>query len=247
MIADLVRTGSGDLPGLRGRTTRTMTERGRLIVFEGAEGTGKSTQIALLMSALSAATVPAVTFREPGGTSTGDAIRAILLDPSSRLGAAAEALLFMASRAELCEREIRPALERGLVVVLDRFFLSTYAYQIVGRGLDEAEIRAANRLATGGLVPDLTLLLNLHGDSGLARAAARGARDRMEQVDGDFHRRVADAFRAFTDAAWIASHPECGRIVRVDATGSRDDVFVRVMDAVAANLPGAFPQAVRGA
>jgi dTMP kinase len=217
-----------------------MTARSRLIVFEGAEGTGKSTQIALLLSALSKSGVPAVTFREPGGTTTGDAIRALLLDPASRLSAASEALLFMASRAELCEREIRPAIERGLVVVLDRFFLSTYAYQIVGRGLDEDDVRAANRLATGGLVPDLTLLLDLHGEAGLARAAARGTQDRMERVAGDFHRRVADAFRVFTDDAWIASHPECGRIVRVDASGSRADVFGRVVDTLDGHFPGEF-------
>lgn len=212
--------------------------RGRLVVFEGGEGTGKSTQIALLMGALSASGIAAVTFREPGGTDTGDAIRRLLLDPAARIGAAAEAHLFMGSRAELCAREIGPALERGLTVVLDRFFLSTYAYQVVGRGLPEEEIRAANRLATGGLVPDLTLLLDLPAESGLARATARGARDRIEQAAGDFHVRVSAAFRGFADPAWVRAHPEAGPIVVVDARGSREEVFSRVVSVLASRLPG---------
>jgi dTMP kinase len=214
--------------------------RGRLVVFEGAEGAGKSTQIALLMEALFSCGIAAVTFREPGGTDTGDAIRRLLLDPASRIGAAAEAHLFMASRAELCAREVSPALERGLTVVLDRFFLSTYAYQVVGRGLAEGEIRAANRLATGGLVPDLTLLLDLPVGSGMARATARGARDRIEQAADDFHARVSAAFRDFSDPAWVSAHPEAGPIRVVDAGGTREEVFSRVVDVMAAHLPGEF-------
>jgi dTMP kinase len=213
---------------------------GRLVVFEGAEGTGKSTQIGLLMDALSAVGVAAATFREPGGTDTGDAIRRLLLDPVARISAATEAHLFMASRAELCAREIRPALERGLTVVLDRFFLSTYAYQVVGRGLPEEEIRAANRLATGGLVPDLTLLLDLPAGSGLARATARSAPDRIEQAAGDFHARVSGAFRDFAEPAWVDAHTEAGPIVAVDGHGSREDVFSRVVDVLVSRLPGEF-------
>lgn len=212
--------------------------RGRLVVFEGAEGTGKTTQIALLMDALSASGVAAVTFREPGGTDTGDAIRRLLLDPAARIGAAAEAHLFMASRAELCAREIVPALERGMIVVLDRFFLSTYAYQVVGRGLPEEEIRASNRLATGGLVPDLTLLLDLPVGNGLARATARGARDRIEQAADEFHARVSAAFRDFADPVWARAHPEAGPLVVVEASGSREDVFFRVAKVLASRLPG---------
>ena len=215
--------------------------RGRLIVFEGTEGAGKSTQLELLLRALQGAGVQAASFREPGGTPPGDAIRRLLLDPSSQLSAATEALLFMASRAELCERELRPALDRGLVVLLDRFFLSTYAYQIAGRGLPESGIRAANLLATGALVPDLTILLDHPAAEGLERAAAaRGGRDRMEQATGDFHERVAAAFRGFTTAEWMRAHPEVGPVVRVDAIGSREDVFERVLDALEARLPGEF-------
>ena len=219
---------------------RTDHARGKLIVLEGAEGVGKSTQVGLLLEALSAAGVPAVTFREPGGTDMGDVIRSLLLDPRSKLGAAAEALLFMASRAELCEREIRPALTRGAIVVLDRFFLSTYAYQIAGRGLPENEVRAANALATGGLVPDLTLLLDLPGTSGLDRASSRGDTDRMEQSAGDFHARVVDAFRVYATGEWSALHQECGSIVRIDGSGPSDTVFARIVDELATRLPDVF-------
>ena len=131
-------------------------KRGRLIVFEGVEGAGKSTQLERLGGHLARAGVSHREFREPGGTALGDSIRQLLLDPLSTVSARAEALLFMASRAELVSRELRPALESGTIVLLDRFFLSTYAYQIAGRGLAESDVRSANMMATDGLVPDLT-------------------------------------------------------------------------------------------
>jgi dTMP kinase len=146
----------------------------------------------------------------------------------------------MAARAELCDREIRPALKRGLVVLLDRFFLSTYAYQVVGRGLPEDEVRAANRLATGGLVPDLTVLLDHPVSSGLDRAAARGGRDRIEQAAHGFHRDVAEAFRRFTERRWLAAHPEAGPIELVDASGAREEVARRVLDVLARRLGEPF-------
>src|SRR3954466_6081642 len=144
--------------------------RGLLIVFEGAEGAGKSTQLRRLAECLGEAGRNVVAVREPGGTIVGDQIRRILLDPESDIVPRAEALLFMASRAQLVEREIRPALERGAIVLVDRFFLSTFAYQGDGRGLPEADLRAANAMATTGLVPDRTLLLTLPPEAGLARA-----------------------------------------------------------------------------
>lgn len=215
--------------------------RGLLLVFEGAEGVGKSTQIALLLDALGAARVPHVALREPGGTALGDEIRRLLLDPArDDVAARAEALLFMASRAQLVEREIAPAMQRGEVVVLDRFFLSTYAYQIAGRGLAESEVRQANRFATGGLVPDLTLFLELDASEGMARADARGGRDRMERSGELFHRRVAAAFADFTTAAWQAAHPECGPIVRLDAAGTERAVQARVAVALSRRWPETF-------
>ena len=212
--------------------------RGKLIVFEGAEGAGKTTQIRLIAERLAVAGVPVLAVREPGGTPVGDAIREILLDSEHHINQAAEALLFMASRAELIAREVGPALAKGDIVLLDRFFLSTYAYQIVGRGLAEDEVRAANRLATGGLVPDLTLLLDVPPAEGLGRADARGKRDRMERSGDEFHHRVGNAFRRFVEPEWQRSHPECGPIELLDGTGDEEAVQKRVVSA----LVSAFPQ-----
>jgi len=212
--------------------------RGRLVVLEGAEGAGKTTQIRLLAERLTAAGVSCVALREPGGTPVGDDIREILLHPEQEITAATEALLFMASRAELIAREILPSFVEGNVVLMDRFFLSTYAYQIYGRGLAEEEIRAANRLATGGLVPDITLLIDVPPAEGLSRADARGARDRMERADDDFHDRVGKAFRQFADPAWQHSHPECGPIKLIEGTGDEKTIHQRIVTV----LISAFPQ-----
>jgi dTMP kinase len=214
--------------------------RGRLIVFEGAEGAGKTTQIRILAEQLTTAGIECVGVREPGGTPVGDEIRDIVLHQDEELTAATEALLFMASRAELVAREITPSLEKGFVVLVDRFFLSTYAYQIVGRGLPEPDVRAANRLATGGLVPDLTLLIDVHAAHGLKRADARGKRDRIERAADDFHARVGDAFRQFTDGAWQHSHPECGPIKLIDGSGDEAAVNKRVVSALASAFPKPF-------
>ena len=216
--------------------------RGVLIVFEGGEGSGKSTQLRRVSAALARRGTSHVCLREPGGTALGTEVRRLLLDRSSDVVHRAEALLFMASRAQLVEREIRPALDRGDVVLLDRFFLSTYAYQVAGHGLPEDEVRAANRFATSGLVPDLTLLLTYPVTDGLARAARRAAsHDRIEAMGEPFHRRVAAAFGTFADHAWQADHPECGQVVAIDAEGREDEVAGRVSAALSARWPGTFP------
>jgi dTMP kinase len=214
-----------------------MTRAGTLIVFEGIEGAGKTTQLVRLAARLAAAGVPHASFREPGGTPLGDAIRALLLDPGRDITPRAEALLFMASRAELVARELKPMLDHGAVVLLDRFTLSTYAYQVEGRGLAEREVRAANVTATDGLVPDLTLLLRVPPEIGEDRARRRGAPDRMEASGRAFHARVAAAFARFEDRAWQASHPECGPILPVDAAGEANDVEERVLTVLAERLP----------
>lgn len=214
--------------------------RGRLIVFEGAEGAGKTTQVRILAKRLATAGVPCISLREPGGTPVGDEIRQILLHAEQEITPPTEALLFIASRAELIAREIRPALGAGTVVLVDRFFLSTYAYQIVGRGLPETEVRAANRLATAGLAPDLTLLLDVSAAHGLERADARGARDRMERSGDDFHADVGNAFRQFADSAWQHSHPECGPIKLIDGTGDEATVHERVVSTLASSFPQPF-------
>ena len=218
--------------------------RGKLIVLEGAEGVGKTTQIRRLAETLAARGIRHATVREPGGTSVGDQIRRLLLDPGPELSPATEALLFMASRAELVERLVRPALADGLVVIADRFFLSTYAYQIAGRGLPEAEVTAANRFATGGLVPDLTILLRLPISAALARTDSRGARDRIEAADDDFHHRVAAAFDGFADPAWQKSHPESGPVVAVDGSGTIDGVAAAVIAVLEQTWPETFRSAV---
>jgi dTMP kinase len=210
---------------------------GRLIVFEGGEGAGKSTQLARLAARLSRAGVACQQCREPGGTPVGDEIRRLLLDHDGPMHARTEALLFMASRAELVSRVVRPALAAGTLVLLDRFFLSTYAYQIHGRGLGDADVRAANHVATEGLAPDVTLLLALPASIGLARAAQRSERDRIEQAEHAFHERVEAAFAEFATPAWQARHEECGPIVSIDASGTADAVEARVLDALSSRFP----------
>lgn len=212
-----------------------------LIVLEGPEGAGKTTQHRMLAEWLGAAGQKVVAFREPGGTEVGDEIRKILLDhPASDIVPRAESLLFMASRAQLVERGIAPALASNTIVLLDRFFLSTYAYQVAGRGLPHDQVGAANRLATAELRPDLTVLLSLPVEEGLARVARRGAHDRIEQAEADFHERVARAFAEFATREWQTAHPEGGPVVTVDARGSEKEVFARVLAALEKRWPGTF-------
>ena len=210
---------------------------GGLIVFEGVEGVGKSTQLRHLISRLENQGRIVCPVREPGGTVAGDEIRRLLLDPASHLDARAEALLFMASRAQLVSDVIRPALERGEFVVADRFFLSTYAYQVAGRGLPEEQVRLANALATGVLPPDLTLILDLPPGAGLERAAQRSAHDRIERSGEAFYERVRAAFVDFASPEWQQRHPEAGPIVLVDASGDEAAVALRVGHEVARRWP----------
>ena len=214
--------------------------RGRLVVIEGAEGVGKTTQVRRLCERLALAGIPALCLREPGGTPLGDEIRHLLLEPDGDVSPRAEALLYMASRAQLVEREIVPALERGTHVVLDRFFLATYAYQVAGRGLSEDAVRAANAFATQGLVPDVTLLLEMPVAEALGRVGSRGAPDRLEQSGDDFHHRVADAFAQFDDEQWQRAHPESGAVVRLDAMGSEETVAGRIESALVGRWPETF-------
>src|ERR671923_621088 len=200
-----------------------MGQPGFLIAFEGVEGAGKSTQLDLLRDELERRGHEVVVIREPGGTPVGERVREVLLDPAVDLDARAEALLFAAARAQLVEQVIRPALERGAVVLCDRYLDSSLAYQGGGRGLGRGPVREVNRFATGGLLPDLVVLLDLDPADGLARR--RGERDRIEVEDLAFHRRVRDAFRELAAA-------DPGRFAVVDAAGPVDRVAAQVLAAV---------------
>jgi len=168
---------------------------GRLVTIEGLDGAGKTTLAAGLVSALAARGVEAVLLREPGGVALSERIRALVKDPALRVGGAAEALLYAAARAQLVEERVRPLLDDGSWVLLDRFVDSSLAYQGAARGLGVDRVRELNRFATGGLVPDRTLLLALDPAAGRARLAGRGEEpDRLEAEDATFFARVAAAY-----------------------------------------------------
>ena len=204
--------------------------RGSFITLEGGEGVGKSTQLKLLAGWLERAGAEVVTLREPGGTPVGDRIRELLLDPAhAGMDARAELLLYEASRAELVASVIRPALERGAFVICDRFADSSTAYQAYGRELPLTEVLEMNRLATSGLEPDLTLMLDLDPIEGVRRATATSGADRLEAEGADFHRRVRAGF--LTIAAL-----EPGRCRVIDACGTPEEVAVAML-AAALTLP----------
>lgn len=189
------------------------------ISLEGVDGSGKSTQARLLVEALGEGTVA---IREPGGTEAAERIRELLADPGVELEPLAELMLFLAARADLTERVIRPALEEGRVVVADRFSDSSVAYQGAARGLGVGEVIGLCETATDGLWPDLTLLLRIDPETGLGRADGE---DRFEQEGLALQQEVATAY---DEIAVIASD----RVVAIDATGSVEEVHERVLEAV---------------
>jgi dTMP kinase len=174
-----------------------MTRPGFFIVLEGPEGSGKSTLIGPLAERMRAGGADPVVVREPGGTRAAEIARQALLDPEHPVGPVAELFFYLAARADLVQTVIQPALMAGRVVLSDRFALSTEAYQMAGRGLDPVMVRAANHAATHGLRADLTLILDLPPEVGLARQVAGGKRqDRLDRESADFHRRVVDYYLA---------------------------------------------------
>jgi dTMP kinase len=169
---------------------------GVFVVVEGPEGAGKSTLIRWLAAQLLADGRRVLTVRQPGGTPVAEAARKLALNSKHDITPAAELFLFLAARAEVVELVVRPALEDGRVILADRYDLSTLAYQVAGRGLPHAPVEAALRLATGGLVPDLTLVLDVPVDIGRERQRrARKEQDRLEGQDDAFHERVREAYR----------------------------------------------------
>lgn len=206
---------------------------GRLITLEGGEGAGKSTQIKLLASKLKALHQDVLTTREPGGAPGAEAIRALLVERREQTWAPlTEAILHSAARAEHVAATVRPALDRGMWVISDRFSDSTLAYQGYGLGLAKTTIAALTKLATGGLKPNLTLILDIPVEQGLSRAGRRieassgPAEDRYERMGLAFHQRLRRGFRAIAKA-------EPKRCKIIDASGSVDDVAERIWAAVA--------------
>ncbi|MGH2717183.1 MAG: dTMP kinase [Actinomycetota bacterium] len=193
------------------------------LAVEGGDGAGKSTQIARLAAFLAACGRPPVVTREPGGTPVGAAIRELLLDPANRaLTPQAEALLYAADRAQHVAQVIRPALEAGKVVVSDRYLDSSLAYQGLARGLGVGAIEDISRWATGGLLPDLVILLDVTAREGRRRASeAERVSDRMEQEGDDFHAKVARGY-------WALSRASPDRFAVIDGGASPDDVAAAI-------------------
>jgi dTMP kinase len=203
---------------------------GFFLVIEGTEGAGKTTLAAGLAARLREAGRDPVLVREPGGTAVAERIRAVLLDPDHPIEPVSELFLFLAARADLVARVIRPALAAGRTVLADRFQLSTEAYQCGGRGLPPALFDQANRAATGGLSPALTLVLDLPPEAGFARIRAGGqGLDRIEQASPEFHARVAAVFRQ-------ASGPG---VVHLDASSPPEQLLRLAWQEVASRLPDA--------
>ena len=209
--------------------------RGKFIAFEGGEGAGKSTQARMLAAALQERGLTCVVTREPGGTPGAEAIRALLLGTDGEgWNPRAEALLFAAARSDHVERLIRPATADGKWVICDRYVDSSRAYQGGGLGLSDAEVLELHRIGSGGLLPDLTLLIEVSPTVARERTAARdvdGA-DRIGGRDEAYHAKVAAAFARFAEA-------EPGRFARIDGDGSPQEVHQAVMQALEHILAGA--------
>jgi dTMP kinase len=215
-----------------------MPARGKFVTIEGGEGAGKTTQAGLLVDALGRAGVAACGTREPGGSPGGEAIRQLLLAGAGEMwDATSEALLLVAARREHVMRTILPALDRGIWVVSDRFADSTLAYQGYAGGLPLAALAGLHRFALGAFAPDLTVILDLPAEHGLARAAARSGpamRDRFERRDHAFHQRLREGFLAIARA-------DPARCAVIDAAPDVMAVHRAILSAVAQRLGVAFP------
>ncbi|MBD2083221.1 dTMP kinase [Leptolyngbya sp. FACHB-17] len=196
---------------------------GKLIVFEGIEGCGKTTQLERSRQWLTRSTpVEIISTREPGGTRLGGGIRQLLLhNDEESIHDRAELLLYAADRAQHVETFLRPHLERGAIILCDRYTDSTIAYQGYGRGLDRTLIDQLNQVATGGLQSDLTIWLDIDVEVGFERMKQRGKRDRIEQASLEFHHRVQQGFAAL-------AQENSDRIVRIDGSGSELTVAEQV-------------------
>lgn len=209
---------------------------GLFIALEGVEGSGKSTQSRLLCEWLAASGVAHTLGREPGGTRLGEEIRRALLHGGDDVPARAELFLMLAARAAFVDQVVQPALDRGEVVVTDRYELSSFAYQGYGRGLPLEEVRAANAFATGGLAADLTIVLEVPVAEGVARRGREGgSEDRIERAGAVFHERVARAYRLLSESG--------GEVARVDGNLEPAVVQEVIRRLLASRFPETFPSA----
>ncbi|MDO5048169.1 MAG: dTMP kinase [Anaerococcus sp.] len=173
---------------------------GRFIVFEGPDGSGKSTVLREVKKRLLADGLDIVDIREPGGTVISEKIRDIIIDnDNKKMTSRCEALLFAASRAQLVEEKVRPLLKAGKIILSDRFVLSSLLYQGVGRGLGIEDVKKINDFAIGGLSPDLTIFFNIDYKTALLRKRANFSADRLENEDFDFHKKIFDAYLSLAD------------------------------------------------
>ena len=204
-----------------------MASRGLFITFEGTDGTGKTTQIQRLSAELRQAGYDICLTREPGGTPISEQIRGILLNPDhSEMAATTELLLYAASRAQHVSEVIKPALEAGKIVISSRFADAMVVYQGYGRGLDLERINRLNRIATDGVTPNVTLVLDLPVEIGLQRVQkSRGGLDRLEREKIEFHQRLRDGYRAL-------AQQETQRLKIIDAQASPEQVYAQIKAAI---------------
>lgn len=200
--------------------------RGKFITIEGTDGSGKSTQIGLLMDYLNKKGVDVLFTREPGGTPIGEKIREIILDVNNReMAPETEALLYAASRSQHVREKIIPAVEEGKIVICDRFLDSSLAYQGTARRMGMETIMEMNRAALGGVMPDLTVFFDLSPEKGILRKKNERALDRLEEEKIDFHKRVYDGYKQL-----CLKYPE--RIKAIDADRSVEEVHLEVREVI---------------
>ena len=235
----MVRQGRLDLPDQPSPViVRTMQDwnrmlAGRFLVFDGPDGSGKSTQLRRFAEHATSVGMPPVGVREPGGTPIGEAIREVLLDPRyEEMELRCEMLLYMASRSQLMKERIRPALDAGQFVLADRFISSTLAYQGTAGGLDPEEILAVGRVATRGCQPDLVVILDVDEETAASRLPTE--LDRMERKGVEFHRRVRQGYLSQADR-------DPPRHLVIDGSRSEDEVFAALLEGIGQRLSSLDP------
>lgn len=207
--------------------------RGLFITFEGPDGSGKSTQITRLKEYLTSKGYDVLLVREPGGTKISEKIRSVILDTENKeMDPICEAMLYAASRAQLTHQVIMPALEEGRMVIADRFVDSSIVYQGYARGLGEEMVGTINSYATGGLVPDVTFLINIPAEVGIARKNNQKKLDRLEEEDISFHKKVHEGYDRLKT--------KNDRIVEIDGTKDRDEIEREILDIIKKKIVGSI-------